>query len=201
MLGLFEKKIYDEFTSITAEEAPDYCKGSETQKIHSRMAEIIGNSSSVIDIGCGIGLSARHFSTEQYKGIDVSKELITEARKQNPDHKFMNVEASKFLEISKDAGLGSKKYTFGILKAVLEHQPNKETALNIYFNALKDCSTVLVAWHMIPKDKTKIHKVKGHFGKKIYQNEYSSKIFELQDYSITKERVENYELWTVEEIF
>lgn len=194
MLGFLKKKeLYDEFTSITKEEAPLYCKGSETQLVHSVMADIVKNKS-VLDVGCGIGLSARNFKPEQYTGIDISLELINEASNQNPNHTFINVDTITYLKSYRDF---KKGFDFAIAKAVLEHQPNESYATEIYHKMIEVADTTLIAWHMIPNNKTKIHKLKGHFGKTIYQNEYNKKIFESPTLNIKKQRVENYELWTV----
>ena len=178
--------MYEEFTSITKDEAEQYIQNSVNQKVRQRIAEIVRNGS-VLDLGCASGIDAHRYSINQYTGLDISEELIKLACNMNPDHKFIYSEALTYLE-------NCNGFDFIICKAVLEHQPDVETMLKLYNKMLEKCDTLLIAWHMIPSNKTEIHKLKGHFGKDIYQNEYSISLFKGK---IIKERVENYELWTI----
>ena len=38
----------------------------------------------ILDLGCGPGTSARYFRSEDYVGIDISSEYLSDARKCNP---------------------------------------------------------------------------------------------------------------------
>ena len=178
--------MYEEFTSITKEEAEQYIQNSVNQKVRQRIAEIV-RTGTVLDVGCASGIDSFRYHPNRYVGIDVSEELIKLACQINRDHKFVYSEALEYLE-------NCPKFDFIICKAVLEHQPDVETMMSLYNKMLEKCDTLLIAWHMIPSDITAIHKLKGHFGKDIYQNEYSTSLFKEK---IIKERVENYELWTV----
>lgn len=42
----------------------------------------------VLDVGCGTGFSLDICDIKRYKGIDISKEMIAQARKKHPDKKF-----------------------------------------------------------------------------------------------------------------
>lgn len=42
----------------------------------------------VLDVGCGTGFSLDICGIKRYKGIDISKEMIAQARKKHPDKKF-----------------------------------------------------------------------------------------------------------------
>ncbi|HSA75494.1 MAG TPA: methyltransferase domain-containing protein [Candidatus Nitrosocosmicus sp.] len=178
--------MYEEFTTITKEEAEQYIQNSVNQKVRQRIAEIVGNGT-VLDLGCASGIDAFRYSPKQYTGLDISEELIKLASERNPEHHFIYSEALEYLE-------NCPKFDFIICKAVLEHQPDVETMLKLYNKMLEKCDTLLIAWHMIPDKKTEIHKLKGHFGKDIYQNEYSTRLFKG---NIKKERIENYELWII----
>ena len=178
--------MYEEFTSITKEEAEQYIQNSVNQKVRGRIAEIV-RTGTVLDLGCASGIDAHRYGIPQYTGLDVSEELIKLACQVNPDHKFVYSEALEYLE-------NCPKFDYIICKAVLEHQPDVKTMLKLYHKMLEKCGTLLIAWHMIPNDTTKIHRLKGHFGKDIYQNEYSTSLFKEK---ILKERIENYELWII----
>ena len=178
--------MYEEFTSITKDEAEQYIQNSVNQKVRGRIAEIV-RTGTVLDLGCASGIDAFRYHPNKYVGLDISEELIKLACNVNPVHKFVYSEASEYLE-------NCPKFDFIICKAVLEHQPDVETMLKLYYKMLEKCGTLLIAWHMIPNNTTKIHKLKGHFGKDIYQNEYSTSLFKEK---ITKERIENYELWII----
>src|SRR3990167_1441920 len=175
-----------EFTSITPEEAELYIMNSVNQRVRERIANIIIDGT-VLDVGCANGIDAHRYTPEQYTGIDISSELIKVAQKRNPDYLFICINAIEYLK-------NCKRYDFIICKAVLEHIP-LWMAIELYDLMVKKCDVLLLAWHMIPKDKTEIHHVIGHFGKDVLQNEYDFKLFDK--YNITKEEVDNYELWRV----
>ena len=178
--------MYEEFTSITKEEALQYIQNSVNQKVRQKIADIVGNGN-ILDLGCASGIDAHRYNVNQYTGLDISDELIKLACDTNPNHKFVCSNALEYLE-------KCQKFDFIICKAVLEHQPDIETMLKLYNKMLEKCDTLLIAWHMIPGNKTEVHRLKGHFGKNIYQNEYSINLFKEK---IIKERVENYELWII----
>ncbi len=176
--------MYEEFTSITEQEAEQYIMNSVNQRVRQRMADIIKNGN-VLDVGCASGIDAEKY--KNYTGIDISPELIKTAKKRNPEHNFICVNALEYLD-------NNVHFDFIICKAVLEHIP-LEQMLELYHKMVSKCDVLLLAWHMIPNNKTEIHKIKGHFGKDIFQNEYDFRLF--KGYKITKERVDNYELWIV----
>lgn len=185
--------MYDEFKSITDEQAPHFIEGLENEKVRFRIKELVGGCT-VLDAGCGRGIDAKLYRPNQYVGLDISHALINEAKKVNPDHVFICHELGDFLINFQN------EFDYIICHSVLEHQPDEQTALTLFNLMLSKCDVLLVAWHMIPKDKTEIKQVKGHFGKDCYQNDYSFNLFQLQGINIKKEIVDNYELWHVTKV-
>ena len=59
----------------------------------------LNNNSKVLDLGCGSGILGRSINKEiQYTGIDISKNLIDIAKKEDKSrvHKYLNLDASNF---------------------------------------------------------------------------------------------------------
>lgn len=191
------KTTYAEFTSLTYDEAREFIKGTENQKVRDRMASIV-NGKTVLDVGCGNGMDASRYKSEQYLGVDISKELVNVAKEKYPDHKFLVGEAKCILHKLKEEG---NNFDFAICKAVLEHVPSEEEALGIFKSMVDVSSEVLVGWHTPPRgDKTKIIQLRGHFGKIVYQNIFRETLFRLPNIKITKEQIEKYELWHVKKV-
>jgi 2-polyprenyl-3-methyl-5-hydroxy-6-metoxy-1,4-benzoquinol methylase len=178
---------YSEFTSLNYQEAKEYVQNSVTQPVRKRIADIVGNNS-VLDVGCANGIDSHRYAPSQYFGLDISPELIRVAKERHPKHRFVCDDANNFLL--------TNHFDYIICKAVLEHLPDVQTMLKLYRSMVEQSNVLLLAWHMIPNKKTAVHQLVGHFGKQIYQNEYSKKLFE-GGVKIKKERIENYELWTV----
>lgn len=177
--------MYEEFTSITKDEAEQYIQNSVNQRVRTRMAELA--TGYVLDIGCANGIDSHRYNPSKYLGLDISEELIKTASDRNPNHFFICDNALDFLD-------NDIHFDFILCKAVLEHIP-LDKALELYHKMVEKSDVLLLAWHMIPGDKTAIHEIKGHFGKNILQNEYDFKLF--SGYNIKKETIDNYELWTV----
>lgn len=177
--------MYKEFTSITEEESKEYIQNSINQRVRGRIAELA--TGYVLDVGCANGIDAQRYNPNNYLGVDISPELIKTAIKRNPHHFFICDNALEFLD--RDI-----HFDFIICKAVLEHIP-LDKAISLYHKMVEKSDVLLLAWHMIPADKTEIHQIKGHFGKDILQNEYDFKLF--SGYNIKKEVIDNYELWIV----
>jgi ubiquinone/menaquinone biosynthesis C-methylase UbiE len=181
---------FEEFTSLTPQQAKVYLKGTENQRIRSVIAEIVGEDT-VLEVGCGNGIDASRYKPDQYVGIDISKALVEEAENKHPLHKFYVMDGRVISE--KD-----NSFDFVYCKAVLEHVPSEEDALKIFKEMLRVGKIILVAWHTPPKyEKTKIIRCRGHFGKTIYQNHYAKDLFNLSGIKIDKLNIDNYELWIV----
>lgn len=191
--------LYEEFTSLTEEQAKIYCKNSEKQMVRQTIADIVNKEpcKTVLEIGCGNGIDAPKYNPEYYTGIDISKTLTKVAREKYSNHVFLTGNAIEYLKTFKNI---ERKFDFIFAKAILEHLPSEKIALDLFQLMNQVGNTILVAWHMKPKNKTKIMQVKGHFGKMIYQNYYKAKKFQFPDLSIRIKQVENYELWIVTKI-
>ncbi len=46
----------------------------------------------VLDVGCHTGPLAEHVPPERYLGVDVDDELLAEARRKHPEHRFIGVD-------------------------------------------------------------------------------------------------------------
>jgi ubiquinone/menaquinone biosynthesis C-methylase UbiE len=183
------KKFYEEFTLLTVEEAKIYCKNSEKQLVRKTIVDIVTKepNKTVLEIGCGNGIDAPKYNSEYYTGIDISKSLTKVARESYPNHIFLTGNAIDYLQTFKNI---ERKFDFIFAKAILEHLPSEEIALKLFKLMNEIGNTVLVAWHMKPRNKTKI----------VYQNYYKAKKFQMPNLNIRKMDVENYELWIVTKI-
>lgn len=82
-------------------------------------------NSSVLDVGCGNGrLLLGLPKTINYTGLDISKELLNEAKKNHPRHKFIEIDITKE-QVWKN--LPHYDYIFCI--AVLHHLPTRKNQL------------------------------------------------------------------------
>ena len=182
---------YEEFTNMTFEMAKNFLVELADERIKTVMADIVGNHT-VLDVGCGNGMDARRYNSDQYLGLDISENNVKVAKLRNPDHHFINMEAKEYLPLSPHVD-------YIICKSVLEHQTDLEDALKLFNLMLEKCDVLLIGWHMIPGDKTEIITTKGHFGRDIKQNWYNKKAFEI-GVNIKKKRIDNYELWIITKI-
>ena len=186
---------YEEFTGITREQASEYIKGSENQMIRLIMKTIV-EEGFVLDVGCGRGIDAKLYDPRKYFGIDVSQALIDEARKNNPNYKT-HFWRGEFTQMFKDY-YGEPIFDYCICKAVLEHVPTENDAIDIFETMMRISDKVLIGWHLSPTgSSTQINRIKGHFGKWIFQNQYREDIFDRPYINIDKNDYENYELWIV----
>lgn len=182
---------FEEYTSITREQAPNYCKGSENQRVREYIKSTIGQND-VVEIGCGVGIDAHRYTPTQYLGTDISEELIRVARDNNPQHNFLCCNVVDGLP-------EHRKYSYA--KSVLEHTPNESVFLDIVNAMLAASDVAILAFHTPPiYTETKIIQCLGHFGKTIYQNHYRRDILACLDKPIERTRIDNFEVWTINTI-
>ena len=194
-----DENFYKEFTLLTIDEAKTYCDNSVKQPVRQTIADIVNKESNktVLEVGCGNGIDVLKYHPEYYTGIDISKALTTVARERYPEHVFLTGNAIDYLNMFK---LIDRKFDFIFAKAILEHLPSEDIAIKLFKLMTEVGNTVMVAWHMKPKNKTKIMQVKGHFDKTVYQNDYNAKHFQSSNLNINKITVENYEVWIVTKV-
>lgn len=83
------------------------CVGEKGHYYHQKVVipnvlKMLGTFRSLLDLGCGQGVLARHLSEEiQYVGVDQSKELIGAAKKLSKDRKFIVSDVTKSLTLEK----------------------------------------------------------------------------------------------------
>ena len=158
--------MFEEYTSLTAEEAAHYCEGTESQPVRAEIRRRVLPDEFVLEIGCGNGIDAGRYPPDRYEGIDVSPALIAEAQARHPGHKFrcLDVLENEFV---------CREVVFA--KSVLEHAPDTDTAVAMLREMLRIATRVVfVAWHTPPDadGPEQLRRVMGHFGKTIHQNRY-----------------------------
>lgn len=180
---------FEEYNSITAEEAKIYCAGSEQQRVRDVIAERVGTRK-VLDWGCGPGIDAGRYKPEQYVGIDMSLALVNEAQRRHSKYRFAQSPTIAGWGLAPDCVM---------LKSVLEHTPSVEVAVSMLKEAMQVAKDeVFVAWHTPPTHNDHaLRQVPGHFGKTIHQNTYPLSEFEFAR-PRKVERVDNFELWTID---
>jgi ubiquinone/menaquinone biosynthesis C-methylase UbiE len=63
---------------------------------------MLGTFSSILDLGCGQGVLARHLPEKmEYVGVDLSKELIASAKRMTPKAQFFVDNVSRDLQLEK----------------------------------------------------------------------------------------------------
>lgn len=202
-----------EYLSITDEQAPLYCAGSEAQRVRDVIASKVGTRT-VLDIGCGPGIDAARYAKENYCGLDVSPALVRAAQRRNPGYRFLCGTAAELREtierlfvVAKQADVHFRRSRCAILKSVLEHTENVAAAVALIDDALAladEC--VFVAWHTPPAAEEVLRQVTGHFGKLVHQNTYALSAFKRFFIEMpvrrlgsltTVEQVDNFTLWTI----
>lgn len=129
-----------QFAAMTAEQAAQFMSRFGVQPSRAFVAQLIGPTGTVVDLGCGRGDEVSDlFTPEQYTGVDCAAELIKIARQKHPRHQFCVAEAAKV----------RGWWDYGIIKSVLENLSEDE-AVALYRNALAICGTLFVVWHMEP---------------------------------------------------
>ncbi|MFW6016709.1 MAG: class I SAM-dependent methyltransferase [bacterium] len=138
----------------------------------------------VLDFGCGVGSNCFLIKAENYLGVDIDKDRIEHARKQNPDYHF---------EIMKNVNFKKNSFEIILIIAVLHHIPNSEIKflLKIFKKILKKSNgKILVIEPCYYKNKIFNNCFMNFFDKgKFIRNkdEYFS-IFQSEDYRINSYR-------------
>ena len=98
----------------------------------------------VLDIGCGTGIYANHFSPEQYCGIDISPVYVASATARFPQHQFQQMDA-RSLQFS------DGEFDAAFISGVLHHLSDKD-AIAVLREAARVIRRTgrLVVWEDIP---------------------------------------------------
>jgi trans-aconitate methyltransferase len=157
---------YEEYTTLTREEAAAYMRDKDHREIHEWLAEKIGNRS-VLDLGCGNGALADHIKHDRYLGVDVSESLVREAERRHPTKAFARRDITGSSAVLRADVV--------VCKSVLVHLPSREhvsRVLRLVFESARE--RAIIAWAGRPwSDRDVIQKVPGHFGREVYQNTYA----------------------------
>ncbi len=172
-----------QFTNMTVNEAVRFMANAPVQPVRKRVQEIVGEWD-MVDLGCGKGAEVDLYLPGQYLGVDCSAELIRIAQYRHPHYQFQ-VSSVQDLE-----GF----WTFGVLKAVLEHLPYLE-ALEVYDHARSITDTLLVVWHMEPSKLDAYEaRYQGELAEPMLQNRHPLEHFQGM---VEREECGKHVIWTV----
>lgn len=76
------------------------------------------NNNNVLELGCGTGINAPHFSKKGYMGIDIQPDLVNFSKKHHPGYKFLVGDVTKIRL--------KKKFPTIIVVGVIHHLNDKE---------------------------------------------------------------------------
>jgi len=88
----------------------------------------------LLDIGCGDGPLAQFFKPEEYTGIDIDTESLSQARLKNPQHRFCSLE-----NIPEKSSFSSI-----VLLASIEHIPQPKLFLQKIKGYLKNDGKIII---------------------------------------------------------
>lgn len=152
------------------------------------IAILIPKCTTLLDAGCGVGRYTQLVKDKCriYVGIDYSKNMLDQARKNNP---FANVvywqgdlETMDFAKVLADSwlALGSEeelqkpapsKFDVGLLIAVIRHLP-PEKGLNVLRKVAKACKILFFTCFIVPEEQEIQIIIKGTEGNKIIDIPY-----------------------------
>jgi ubiquinone/menaquinone biosynthesis C-methylase UbiE len=120
------------------------CVGEQGHYYHQAIVlpnslKLLGKKGSLLDLGCGQGVLARHIGEEvEYCGIDQSKELIASAKRMSKDRQFIVADASSDLPIEK------KDFDRACFILSLQNMEHGEKAIAVASNHLKKQAKLLI---------------------------------------------------------
>jgi len=114
-----------------------------------RFAELTAGLGSVYDLGCGPGHVAAylHDRGSEVVGVDLSPEMITQARTHFPEIRF---ETGSMIELRETGSLAGIVAFYSIIHIEREQQP---AMFENWYRALKPGGRVLVAFHLGEQDR------------------------------------------------
>lgn len=179
------------FQRMSKDEASRFMIGKQHASMRRQLAAMIG-SRTVVDIGCGKGIMVSElYSPARYIGVDISPELLDLARANNPGYSFLCFDAS-----SAALPFADKSFECALMVSVLEHQPDLDSALAVYHEALRVAEEVIVLWHTPPVyPNTEIILVQAELDRPINQNHYKAGSFDREGIQVEFDRVDGFLLW------
>jgi ubiquinone/menaquinone biosynthesis C-methylase UbiE len=93
-MNKFQQNIENGYNLVAAEYSREYCDELDKKPFDRKMldwlAEKVNRTGPICDLGCGPGQIARYFNAQEIEscGIDLSDEMVKEARRLNPDISF-----------------------------------------------------------------------------------------------------------------
>ncbi len=151
--------FYSQFASPFSETRPS------GQARLERIVDYIGQSKSVLDVGCGNGRLAERLDRERreldYVGVDASRELIDIAasRRNRFEHVHAEFRVGELSEPGWNKDLPYAPFDFAVALAVLHHVPSFELRLEVLRGihaVLREGSTlVLTNWQFAQNERMK----------------------------------------------
>jgi len=120
------------------------CVGEKGHYYHQAVVlpnalRLLGKYNSLLDIGCGQGVLARHIpETVEYVGVDLSKELIASAKRMSKQAKFFVADASGELPVEK------KDFERAVFILSLQNMEKGEEAIQTAGRHLKKGGKLLI---------------------------------------------------------
>lgn len=151
----------------------------------------------VLDIGCGIGNStavlAEKFPNAEITGADNSDDMLASARAENPNIKFIKLDAEKELDNIKN------RYNVVFSNACIQWIPNHRRLLKSLFSLLRVGGTLAV---QIPlQSKHPVHNIIRSLAKsdkwkeKLCAERMYNNLSENEYYDVLSELTDNFRIW------
>jgi len=166
---------YPEYELMEPEEAANFMKTKENQKIRDVMAKNVKEvGGMILDAGCGRGIDSHRYHHTKYVGIDISQPLINVAMKNNIEH---NYEVEDLRRIPHE----NNEFDNVICLSVFEQLHSEDDAILVFKELIRVCNKqLLIGWYAQPLEinESEINIVKANdVNRKIFQNIYSNKRF------------------------
>ena len=157
------------------------------------------NVRSVLDIGCGIGNStavlAERFPGAKITGADNSDDMLESARRENPDIKFIKLDAEN------DLGSLEDHYDVVFSNACIQWIPNHYSLLKNMFSLLNDDGILAV---QIPQQsKHPVHRImktvaeSDRWRDKILVHRKYNNLNENEYYDVLSELTDDFRIWEI----
>jgi len=141
-----DKKTLDAYNSKATEYVNTWLSQPTPLEIHDLVKTYFLKDKPTADIGCGSGREVAWLNESGYPaiGFDASKSLISIAKKQFPNFKFLQSALPKLVEIPNQA------YANVLCETVIMHLPKDEIAASVQslFRILKHHGVLSLSWRL-----------------------------------------------------